>query len=924
MSASGLPVVGALVRCRQSDRPGQVQGLNGERVRVRFAAGTEDRLPQDLSSGLKPDHLVFHGPQGALPGLGEGRVVALRTLGGREQVLVEFHASSERRWLPWTALQAITSPEVQARKLVRPGASPPITGSAERFRLRQLGRALTHWHGLTGTLAQVDIDPLPHQIHLVHRILTSGTLSWMIADDVGLGKTIEVGLLLAASRARGVRRVLLVVPAGLTRQWQGELRDRFGVRDAVVYGEDFTISDPAQWRLYDTVIASMDRLKAEQHLESVRQAPHWDLVVFDEAHRLGRAQYGLKLSASERYRLAQTLRAHTDDMLLLTGTPHQGRLDRFEALLELLRPGKVWREKIQNLRMQPELLSDLIIRNRKADVTDADGAFLFRGKVTRSVTATLGEPERAFERAMAAYLRRGYAASRDARQPGSQTALAIGFVMTIYRKLAASSLAAIEGALRRRLDRLDGRLAEVTIQSEAGVRPEEEEGRLEEEAAVTGGTEFFPGERNDLQALIDEVSHLRSSEAKRRSLTEEVIPQILADNPQERVLIFTEYRSTQEDLVRALSSFGPVEVIHGGQKLDERRAAIDRFESGGQFLISTEAGGEGFNLQARCHLLINYDLPWNPMRLVQRVGRLYRYGQKETVVVLNMAQQGSLDDEILTQMYQRLETVARDLANVSGEYREGLHEDILGQLAAALDVTEILEQARGYSAERTQERLDEALGRARDAARQQEALLKYASGFDPGAMKQELPLTPGHLQAFVEGMFRHLQVEVREKTHDERVWSVRLPESVQQATELRLSLRVTFSRSLARRLRDVHLLGGDSPLLAHLFRTADNAGFKGQVAAPVDLPVTLCAELAWNDRLGRRLHERFVAIGAVGLNTPDFAEFLLRPATDQDRSCTVLPAEDLIHALHLRLAKEASETVHPGSLRLTGLSLTPD
>jgi len=195
-----------------------------------------------------------------------------------------------------------------------------------------------------------------------------------------------------------------------------------------------------------------------------------------------------------------------------------------------------------------------------------------------------------------------------------------------------------------------------------------------------GGTEFFPGERTELAALIDRVGLLRATEAKRRTLLQTVLPQILASHPQERVLIFTEYRSTQDDLVTALASLGPVDVIHGGQTMEERRKAIERFESEGQFLVSTEAGGEGFNLQARCHILVNYDLPWNPMRLVQRVGRLYRYGQRETVVVLNMAQQGSLDDEILTLMYARLDAVARDLAQVGGEYREGLHDDILGQL----------------------------------------------------------------------------------------------------------------------------------------------------------------------------------------------------------------------------------------------------
>ncbi|WP_185974722.1 helicase-related protein [Deinococcus detaillensis] len=918
MAFSNLPVTGALVYCRATQQTGQVQGkgINEERLRVRFASGVQEKWLWEVSCGLQPGQLVLHGPQGALSGLGEGRVITTRTLGEREQVLVEFHTSAERRWLPWTALQAVTAPEEQARKQRRPAAAPLPNGSAERFRLRQLGRALRHWHGLTGTLAQVDIDPLPHQIHLVHRILTSGTLSWMIADDVGLGKTIEVGLLLAAARARGVRRVLLCVPAGLTRQWQQELRERFGMREAVIYGEDFTISDPAQWRLYDTVIASMDRLKAEGHLELVQQAPRWDLVVFDEAHRLTRAQYGLKLSASERYRLAQTLRSHADDLLLLTGTPHQGKLDRFEALLELLRPGKIWRERIQNLRAQPEILADMIIRNRKADVTDADGQFLFRGKVTRSVSAVLGEPERRFERALGAYLQRGYTASRNARQPGSQTSLAIGFVMTVYRKLAASSLAAIEMALRRRLARLEGRLEEVAPTT-TGV---EHEDTPEHDANVTGGAEFFQGEHQDLQDLIDQVAGLRAGEAKRRALLESVIPQILAQNPQERVLIFTEYRSTQDDLVAALSALGPVDVIHGGQTMEQRRSAIEHFETAGQFLVSTEAGGEGFNLQARCHILVNYDLPWNPMRLVQRVGRLYRYGQTQTVVTLNMAQEGSLDDDILTQMYRRLEAVARDLASVSGEYREGLQEDILGQLAAALDVSAVLEDARTYAAQRTQERLEEALSRAREAAKQQEALLRYASGFDPQGMGQELPLTPHHLRSFVEGMCRQLHIELREQTHAGRVWSLRLPEEVQQSAHQRASLRVTFDRALSRKLPGVQLLDGSSSLLQHLFDVSDSYVFKGHVAA-ANLPTTLCAELAWNDNLGRRLHQRFVAVQAEALNPAAFADFLLHPAADAPHSSLALPMEALVAALQRRLSQEASETVQPGSLRITGMAL---
>src|SRR5690606_23891257 len=211
--------------------------------------------------------------------------------------------------------------------------------AAERFRLRNLAHALALWNENTGALSHFDIDPLPHQIHLVHHILSSGNLNWLIADDVGLGKTIEAGLLIAALRQRGVaRRVLLVVPAGLTRQWQEDLKYKFGLDDFRIYGAEFTISDPTHWKLYDRVITSLDKAKGDAHMANLMAAEPWDLVIFDEAHRLSRRQYGKKLEKSDRFRLAEALRARTRNVVMLTATPHQGNQSQFQALLELLRP----------------------------------------------------------------------------------------------------------------------------------------------------------------------------------------------------------------------------------------------------------------------------------------------------------------------------------------------------------------------------------------------------------------------------------------------------------------------------------------------------------------------------------------------------------------------------------------------------------
>jgi SNF2 family DNA or RNA helicase len=181
------------------------------------------------------------------------------------------------------------------------------------------------WNENTGSLSHIEIDPLPHQIHLVHHILASGNLNWLIADDVGLGKTIETGMLLAALKQRDyLKRVLLVTPAGLTKQWQDELNHKFRMGEFLIYGEDFHINEPRHWKMYDYVIASMDRLKEERHLDALQQAGGWDPIVVDEAYRLSRRQYGVRLDASQRFQLAAHLRRQTDAMVLLTATPHQG------------------------------------------------------------------------------------------------------------------------------------------------------------------------------------------------------------------------------------------------------------------------------------------------------------------------------------------------------------------------------------------------------------------------------------------------------------------------------------------------------------------------------------------------------------------------------------------------------------------------
>ena len=916
-----VPVRGAWVRHRAREEVGRVLAVGeGPKVEVQWngSARREWLSPEDLRCGFQLGMHVQDVPRSRVRRtLGEGIVVETRELGGRDQVLVEFPWDANRVWLPYENLRHIKGVD---HRFLLPKAS--AAGQAERLRLRSLAYALDLWNENTGSLSHLDIDPLPHQIHLVHHILASGNLNWLIADDVGLGKTIEVGMLLAALQQRGLfRRILLVTPAGLTQQWKDELRLKFGMDDFRIYGRDFNVEDPREWKLYDHVIGSIDRFKAGRHREMLLQAGPWDLIVFDEAHRLSRRQFGSKLEAADRFKLAADLRELTDALFLLSATPHQGMPDKFKALLELLRPE--WKPEIDTLELNPRLLRHMVIRNHKADVTDAEGNFIFHGKLTRAVQVEPGPEAEAFDRALRSYLRRGYAASERLGRPGR----AIGFVMTVYRKLAASSVAAIHAALERRLRRL------LSAQSEAEDADEDAEADArfagEREERRTGeGNEFFAGEAALLEELIERAAALLPNDRKLAAFLDNLIATVLRTNPDEKLVIFTEYRATQDYLASALREHhgaASVEVIHGSLDVDQRREAIARFEDAARFLVSTEAGGEGINLHRRCHVMVNYDLPWNPMRLVQRIGRLYRYGQEKRVVVFNVHALQTLDARIMNHMYYRIDQVVQDLAVLGGEFNEGLADDILGELADLLEVEEILEAAEREGESRTHERIEEALARAREAVRMQHELFEHVTGYDPNEVRHELKLTGAHVQAFAEGMFRQLGVEVVDTHHKGLVWDIRLPEEV--AWELpgrRSRWRVTFDRVWGASRPEVHALDLGSPLMRFLLAKARDYEFGGHAAALTGLAgaAVLTAILRWQDDQGRRMRQELTALQVLGdarveTNPPAFADWLLEPTTDgahlPDRTTTRPLLEAARDATERRLAVVSNADLHPES-----------
>ena len=879
------PTRGAFVfdsRRTDPNRLGQVLSTNTEKVKVRWKDGEAWESLSYLRNGFRPGMNVLHVPSNIhLRSYGLGVIHKSHVIAGSEQVLVEFQEANLKAWLPWQCLSRVS--DVSHR--FRLGDIDKGKGS-ERLRLRMLAWAMLLWNENTGALSQFEIDPLPHQIHLVHHILNSGNYNWLIADDVGLGKTVEMGLLLSALRQRKqANRVLLITPSGLTQQWKEEMDSKFRINDFLIYGSDFSINDTRNWKLYDYVIGSMDLFKQDNHLELLTQSGEWDLIIVDEAHRLSRRQFGKKYEANQRYRLLRMLRAKTESIVLLTATPHQGKEDSFTGLLELIRPDL--KQELLSLSLNPEILSQMVFRNYKADVTDIDGNFIFRGKTTSQIAVPTNKGFKTFDNDLQDYLKKGYQAESET---GGTKGRAIGFVMTVYRKLSASSIAAIYLALTRRLVRLEG---EEDIEAETN-NDYRYQGEFEEfQTLNTTASPFFDGEKESLQNLIDSAAEIMKEDIKIDSFLNKIIEQVLLSNKEEKVLIFSEYRATQEWIKKNLNQrFGTQKtvLINGSMKIDDRRLAIDQFQNNVdvQFLVSTEAGGEGINLQENCNIMVNYDLPWNPMRLVQRVGRLYRYGQKKRVVVFNLVQSNTADEHILSILYERIDRVVLDMSVIGKhEFNEAVHDDIMGGIAELIDVETILEGATQAGIDRTQERIDDAIKKAQDAAGKQKDLFKYASGFNNKELQNDLRVDTRHLQSFAEGMCEVLETEVIEKRHKGMVWKLKFSDSEKENLNLqRSNYEITFDKKLSVRQPQLELMHIDNWLFKHWITIATHYEFKGTCALVNGIPggALLAAICRWQNESGKRMKQELVIFdirkNAVQPDLTWLSEWLLNPQVD--------------------------------------------
>ena len=550
-----------------------------------------------------------------------------------------------------------------------------------------------------------DIDPLPHQIEAVYNeMLPRRPLRFLLADDPGAGKTIMAGLLVKELEVRGdLDRCLVVAPGGLVEQWQDELGEKFGLEFDLLTREMVEASrtgNPMAER--PRLIARLDMLARDDDLVARLARTEWDLVVVDEAHKMSAAHYGAEVRETKRYRLGRRLEEVARHFLLMTATPHNGKPEDFQLFMALL-DGDRFAGKYRKGAHGDEPPRDLMRRMIKEDLLRFDGTRLFPERAAYTAKYPLSPAEADLYEQVTAYVRDGMNRAERLRAEGDgRRSAVVGFALTILQRRLASSPRAILRSLERRRARLSERLKEAEFLRRAPVsstgyrladfedfdpdellasEAEELEEEVVDEATAARTTE-------ELKAEIDELGRLERLAGEVLATGEdrkwEELARLLDDTPEmldeagrlRKLIVFTEHRDTLEYLVgklrRRLGRPGAVVSIHGGVRREDRRKVQDRFmqEAETVVLVATDAAGEGLNLQ-RAHLMVNYDLPWNPNRIEQRFGRIHRIGQTEPCRLWNLVaadtREGLVFERLLEKLEEQRQALGGKVFDVLGE-----------------------------------------------------------------------------------------------------------------------------------------------------------------------------------------------------------------------------------------------------------------
>jgi len=620
------------------------------------------------------------------------------------------------------------------------------------------------------------IDPLPFQIEAVYGyVLKQPHIRFLIADDPGAGKTIMAGLILKELKLRGlVKRVLIVVPGHLKDQWRRELKEKFGESFVVIdrnffnahYGEN-------PWEKNNQVITSIDFAKQEEILSSLSSA-HWDLVIVDEAHKMSAYRYGNKVKKTQRYKLGEILSKTSNHLIFLTATPHRGDPENFRLFLDLLIPGffatpEMVEESLRN-RDNP-----LFIRRLKEDLKDFDGKPIFTRRFPKTIKFQLSDKEKELYNAVSRYVIEQYNKALQSDKKRNVT-----FALMILQRRLASSTYALLRSLERRKERLEKVLKGGEEFPSFSLKDYEEIEDLEEferwkteekweSLTVAENLEELREEIKTLNRLIEKARNVIESEEEiklkeLKKAIEEGFQKIREMQGNPKILIFTESKDTLEYLVKKLSDWGyRVNYIHGGMDLDERIKAEKVFRDETEIMVATEAAGEGINLQF-CHIMINYDIPWNPNRLEQRMGRIHRYGQQKDVYIFNLVAEDTKEGIVLSKILDKLNEIRNKLGSdrvfdVIGEIFEGknLVQLIVDAITNAKSMDEILKELDIKPDEEYLEKIKQALGESL-ATR----FIDYTKIRETAEKAKEYRLIPEYVEEFFKRIFKKAGGRYRE------------------------------------------------------------------------------------------------------------------------------------------------------------------
>ena len=626
------------------------------------------------------------------------RVIRLDPVGDSAFTLHATGMNTDRSYRPVLTRQDV---EELARQIRR---AQTLDGDATRFALATEAYRIrfAHLYDPLFAVSVSKIDPLPHQLEAVYEhMLPQPALRFMLADDPGAGKTIMAGLLFKELKLRGVlTRTLIVVPSPLRMQWQRELREKFGEHFDIIERATLDALGPTRaWGVTNQCITSVDFAKQSDVIDSLAVADYWDLVIVDEAHKMSAYRRSpTKIERSQRYRLGEVLTERTERLVMMTATPHKGDAENFRLLLSLIDRDLFADEHI--LRRAVERNENpIFLRRLKEDMKGFDGRPLFPPRYAHTVGYRLEGLEKQLYDRVTQYVETHFnrALADENRN--------VTFALIVLQRRLASSVRAIERSLENRQQRLidlrddvlrdpellqkarDERLSISDLDDED--LSEEERWELEEKAlryTVARNMNELEAEIQQLGELIGLAEEAEAQGTERKLLElEGVMRQLQLEQSGEQLLIFTEAKDTVDYLVENLIDWGfSVITIHGGMTPDERVEAEQVFRSGkAQVMVATEAAGEGINLQF-CHLMVNYDIPWNPTRIEQRLGRIHRYGQEFEVHMYNLVARNTREGRVLDAVLHKLERMRRGMGSdrvydVVGERLSEVHLETLIQ-----------------------------------------------------------------------------------------------------------------------------------------------------------------------------------------------------------------------------------------------------